>query len=68
LTWADIDFEKQQIHVSPKKEAAETIEREPKDHEKCVVPMADETAQLLTNLQDQAQEGFSYIFISPKQL
>jgi len=51
LTWADIDFENQQIHVSPKKETRETIEWEPKDHEKRVVPMADETAQLLANLQ-----------------
>jgi len=63
-----VDFENQQIHVSPKKETAETIEWEPKDHEKRVVPMADETAQLLANLQAQAKEGFPYIFISPKQL
>jgi len=45
-----------------------TIEWEPKDHEKRVVPMADETAQLLANLQAQAKEGFPYIFISPKRL
>lgn len=68
LTWADVDFENQQIHISPKKETAETIEWEPKDHEKRVVPMADETAQLLANLQAQAKEGFPYIFISPKRL
>jgi len=30
--------------------------------------MADETAQLLANLQTQAKEGFPYIFISPKRL
>ena len=68
LTWADVDFENQQIHVSPKKETVETIEWEPKDHEKRVVPMADETAQLLANLQVQAKEGFPYILISPKRL
>jgi integrase len=68
LTWTDVDFENQQIHVSPKKETAKTIEWEPKDHEKRVVPMADETAQLLANLQAQAKEGFPYIFISPKRL
>jgi integrase len=67
LTWADVDFENQQIHVSPKKEAVETIEWEPKDHEKRVVPMVDETAQLLANLQAQAKEGFPYILISPKR-
>ena len=68
LTWTNVDFENQQIHVSPKKETAQTIEWEPKDHEKRVVPMANETAQLLANLQAQAKEGFSYIFISPKRL
>jgi len=68
LTWADVDFENQQIHVSPKKETVETIEWEPKDHEKRVVPMVDETAQLLANLQVQAKEGFPYILISPKRL
>jgi len=68
LTWTDVDFENQQIHVSPKKETAKTIEWEPKDHEKRVVPMANETAQLLANLQAQAKEGFPYIFISPKRL
>ena len=68
LTWTNIDFENQQIHVSPKKETAETVEWEPKDHEKRIVPMADETAQLLANLQVQAKEGFPYIFISPKRL
>jgi len=30
--------------------------------------MADETAQLLVNLQAQAKEGFPYIFISQKRL
>jgi len=68
LTWADVDFENQQIHVSPKKETKETIEWEPKDHEKRVVPMADETTQLLADLYAQAKEGFPYIFVSPKRL
>lgn len=68
LTWADVDFENQQIYISPKKETAETLDWEPKDHEKRVVPMADETTQLLANLQVQAKEGFSYIFISLKRL
>jgi integrase len=30
LTWADVDFENQQIHVTPKKETAETFEWETK--------------------------------------
>ncbi len=68
LTWADVDFEIQQIYVNPKKETAKTVNWEPKDHEKRVVPMADETAKLLVNLQAQAKEGFPYIFISQKRL
>jgi len=67
LTWADIDFENQQIYINPKKETVETIEWEPKDHEKRVLPMADETVQLLVDLQTQAEEGFPYIFISPER-
>ena len=67
LVWTDVDFENQQIYVNPKKQTAETIKWEPKDHEKRVVPMANETAQLLANLQVQAKEGFPYIFISPKR-
>ena len=68
LTWTNVDFENQQMHVRPKRETVETIEWEPKDHEKRVVPMADETAQLLANLQAKAKEGYPYIFISPKRL
>jgi integrase len=68
LTWVDVDFENQQIHVSPKKGTAETIEWEPKDHEERVVPMADETAQLLANLQARANEGSPYIFILSERL
>jgi integrase len=68
LTWADVDFENQQIHVTPKKDTAETFEWEPKDHENRAVPMANETAQLLVDLQVQAKVGFPYIFVSPKRL
>lgn len=68
LTWADIDFERQWIHVNPKRESANMIEWEPKDHELRVVPMPDETVQLLANIQAEAQEEHSYIFISPKRL
>ncbi len=68
LAWINVDFENQQIHVRPKRETVETIEWEPKDHEERVVPMADETAQLLADLYAQAKERFPYIFISPKRL
>jgi len=68
LTWADIDFEKQYIHVRVKESTACTIEWEPKDHENRVVPMSDETTQLLADIQVESKEGFPYIFISPQRL
>jgi integrase len=68
LTWVDIDFEKQLIHVRPKAETPETIGWEPKDHEARMVPMADETARLLAEMQLQTTEGNPYIFISPERL
>jgi len=68
LTWADIDFEEHRIRIAPKEQAKETIEWEPKDHEMRVVPMPQETGQLLANLQVEALEGYPYVFISRKRL
>jgi integrase len=68
LTWAEIDFEKQLVQVKAKDGIAETIEWEPKDHENRVVPMSDETAQLLAAIQSEVQAGHPYIFISPERL
>lgn len=63
LTWSDIDFENQQIHVSPKKETVETIEWEPKDHEARLLPLTEEATQLLTYLQSECKEGCPYVFL-----
>lgn len=68
LTWVDIDFDKQLIHVRPKRETANTIEWEPKDHEMRIVPMPDETLQFLAEAQAEAHESHAYIFISPQRL
>jgi len=67
LTWRDIDFENQRVHVRPKESTEDSIEWEPKDHEKRVVPMPDETIQLLANIQAESKEGFPYVFISPQR-
>jgi integrase len=67
LTWRDIDFENQRVHVTPKEPTESTIEWEPKDHEKRVVPMSDETTRLLVDIQTASAEGFPYIFISPQR-
>jgi len=67
LTWVDIDFENYRIHIEPKCETNESLKWEPKDHENRVVPMSDESAHLLANLQARAKEGFPYVFISPER-
>ena len=65
LTWNDVDFENQYIHVTPKENSKYTIEWEPKDHECRVVPMPEETTQLLVDIQSESPEGFPYVFMSP---
>ena len=65
LTWADIDFENQRIHVQTKPSSRRLIEWEPKDHENRVVPMSGESTQLLADVQAECEEGYAYIFISP---
>jgi integrase len=67
LTWADIDFHAQRVRVSAKESGPETIRWEPKDHETRVVPMSNETAQILADLQADAPEGFPYIFVAAKR-
>jgi len=67
LTWMDIDFEKQQTYIRAKWSTEHTIEWEPKDHENRVVPMSDETTQLLADVQAESEEGFPYVFISPER-
>ena len=68
LTWADIDFENQYLHITPKHATKFTFEWEPKGHESRVVPMPDETTQFLVDLQVDAPTKCPYIFISPKRL
>jgi len=68
LTWADIDFENQRIKVNAKKGTEATLEWEPKNRKNRVVPMSDESSQLLVNIQAQAIEGHPYVFVSPKRL
>lgn len=67
LTWADIDFENQRIHVQTKPSSHHLVEWEPKDHENRVVPMSAEATQLLADIQAESEEGFPYVFISPER-
>jgi integrase len=65
LTWADIDFENQRLHVQAKSTSCRSIEWEPKDHENRLVPLSGESTQLLADIQAESEEGFAYVFISP---
>jgi integrase len=67
LTWGDIDFLHYRIHITPKEYGKLTIPWEPKDHQSRVVPMSNETAQILADLQADAPEGFPYILIAPQR-
>jgi integrase len=68
LTWKDIDFESRLIKVTAKKGTDDILEWEPKSRKNRIVPMSDESTQLLANIQVQAPEGHSYVFISPERL
>ncbi|MBN2180528.1 MAG: site-specific integrase [Sedimentisphaerales bacterium] len=67
LTWNDIDFINQLIHVRAKERSKDNLAWESKTHENRSVPMPEQTAQHLANLQAEAQEGFPYVFISPER-
>ena len=45
LTWADIDFENQRIHVQAKNQTEHTIEWEPRNHKNRLVPLSEEATQ-----------------------
>jgi len=68
LTWVDVDLEQQRIEVRAKKATAEILEWDPKNRKNRVVPMSDETAQLLIDMQVKSPEFHPYIFVSPERL
>jgi len=68
LTWKNIDFDNQLITVTTKKESKNLLKWEPKSRRNRVVPMSDETSQLLVDIQVRAPEGHPYVFVSPKRL
>ena len=68
LTWADIDFENDEIRFVPKKATKELLYWEPKDHDSRVIPVPEKVIQLLVNLQNQADEFSPYAFITGQRL
>jgi integrase len=68
LTWADIDFDKQNVSFSPKEDSESLLAWEPKDHEARVVPIPGQVVQLLADMQSRANEMSPYVFISENRL
>lgn len=62
-TWRDIDFERQVIHVSPKRNTAYTWEWHIKDTDRRSLPLTDELVQLLAQHQVEQPEGYPYVFV-----
>ena len=65
LCWADIDFAAQIVEVSPKESNAETWEWRIKDTDHRNLPLTQDVAQLLANLQNGRPDGYPYVFVPP---
>ncbi len=61
--WEDIDFDKQTIKVTSKKDTETTWEWRIKTSDSRTLPLTDELTHLLINHQNRQQEGCPYIFI-----
>ena len=68
LGWCDIDFANETIAVRAKKKGLGVLEWEPKGRKNRVVPMSDETCELLKRRQVLAGKGDFYLFLSLKRV
>jgi integrase len=66
-TWQDIDFDKQTIDVSPKKNTAYTWEWHIKDTDRRTLPLTEKVVQILADYQSRQADGYPYVFIPPKR-
>ncbi|MBN2212283.1 MAG: tyrosine-type recombinase/integrase [Sedimentisphaerales bacterium] len=63
LTWFDIDFQDSQLHVTRKSEGQWVQPWQPKDCETRVIPLPEQTINLLTAWQSVAPEECPYVFM-----
>ena len=68
LTWSEIDFEHQRIRLVAKKDAKNVVQWETKGRKNRVVPMSEESSNLLATIRAESPEGHPYIFISAERL
>jgi len=63
MTWRDVDFEKEIVEVSPKKDTEHTWSWQIKDVDRRTLPLTEDVLALLVNRQESATEGNPYVFI-----
>lgn len=68
LVWADVDFAKGTIRVSPKPDGRDTVAWSPKDREVRTIPLPAATIDMLTKLQASSPEGHAYVFLPAERL
>lgn len=62
-TWSDIDFEKQEINITPKVNTESTWRWDIKDRDERTLPLTDDIVQLLVDHQNKQLEGYPYVFV-----
>jgi len=62
-TWRNIDFDRQVIEVSPKKDTDQAWEWHIKDSDRRRLPLTDQVVRLLVEHQLQQAEGYPYVFV-----
>jgi len=67
LTWQDIDFAGQHVHVSPKNHTDQLLAWEPKDHECRIIPAPLQVVRFLMNLQAESEKECPYAFLGKRR-
>jgi integrase len=67
LTWADIDFQKSEVHVCSKSGTSTLPPFLVKDHEMRVIPLPQHTMDILSKLHAEAPVGVPYVLIDKKR-
>jgi len=65
--WRDIDFDKQTLDASPKKDSDQTWQWHIKDADRRTLPLTEEVVLLLVEYQEKQPERYPYVFLPPKR-
>jgi len=67
LVWADIDFDAQEIQVTPKPDTAETWQWLIKDTDSRDLPLTDDLVAMLAEHQARQPDRYVYVFVPPER-